>query len=557
MAAAKTKKCYYDVLGVERDATDDEIKKAFRKLALQLHPDKNPDRQDEAKEQFQKLQQAYETLSNPQDRAWYDKHRDAVLREGFEQDDDDFIVDLFPYFTSACFTGFNDEEKGYYTVYRGVFELISTEELDAGCEEDIPSFGDSLSGYDDVVGPFYGFWEAYCTCKSFMWKDEYDSRRAGNRMVARMMERENKKVRTEAKKAWNQQVRALVDFVKRKDKRVQDWRAKQEAARKEKEAAIAKKMQEEKTKNLAERKKALESLKKEREKEQQKINMHIKEMAGVYGDANSEEESDEDEISCLYCAACNKSFRTEKAFANHEKSKKHLTQVEKLREEFEDEELEEEQEEEEEGVDEEDIDDEELEQQSSADEEIKTPCNEEEESTVGKNRDTADVELGIINNMENLTVEATEEVEEHEELNVASFVANSKKNKAKYRNAHSSCESHDELEPLKTLLEDKPDDEMETSKASKKKRRRAKKGEIPVVENGAENKDEPEERSSTDNTPSKCIVCNQNFPSRSKLFRHIKSTGHAAPITVTQAVNKSNVESAKSSKKRKGKNKDI
>lgn len=34
-----------------------------------------------------------------------------------------------------------------------------------------------------VVGPFYAFWEAYCTCKSFMWKDEYDSRRAGNRYV--------------------------------------------------------------------------------------------------------------------------------------------------------------------------------------------------------------------------------------------------------------------------------------------------------------------------------------------------------------------------------------
>ncbi|ODM95919.1 DnaJ subfamily C member 21 [Orchesella cincta] len=557
MAAAKTKKCYYDVLGVERDATDDEIKKAFRKLALQLHPDKNPDRQDEAKEEFQKLQQAYETLSNPQERAWYDKHRDAVLREGFEQEDDDFIVDLFPYFTSACFTGYNDEEKGFYTVYREVFELISTEELDAGCEEDIPSFGDSLSSYDDVVGPFYGFWECYCTCKSFMWKDEYDSRRAGNRMVARMMERENKKVRAEAKKAWNQQVRALVDFVKRKDKRVQEWRAQQEVLRKEKEAAVAKRMQEEKTKKLAERKKALESLKKEREKEQQKINVHIKEMAGVYGEACSEEESDEDEISCLYCAACNKSFRTEKAFANHEKSKKHLAEVERLREEL--------GEEESEGEEEEDLDDEDIENESVTEEEEEEEKQDhnEQNANVTNKASSVDGDIDedvdqIANGVDNLTVEASEEPEDHDEPNVASFVAHSKKNKGKYRNAHMSGDSHDESAPLETLAKEISDNEAEAaSKGSKKKRRRAKKGEISA-ENVVEKNDEMEEPKSADNTPAKCIVCNQDFPSRSKLFRHIKSTGHAAPITVVEAKAKFNAaESVKSSKKKKGRNKDF
>lgn len=41
--------------------------------------------------------------------------------------------------------------------------------------------------------------------------------------------------------------------------------------------------------------------------------MHMKEMSDVYGDANTDDESNEDEVSCLYCAACNKSFRTEKA----------------------------------------------------------------------------------------------------------------------------------------------------------------------------------------------------------------------------------------------------
>lgn len=88
-----------------------------------------------------------------------------------------------------------------------------------------------------------------------------------------MMERENKKVRTEAKKAWNQQVRALVDFVKRKDKRVQQWRAQQETLRKQKEAEVARKMLEEKKKKLADRKKTFESLKMERERNQHNINV--------------------------------------------------------------------------------------------------------------------------------------------------------------------------------------------------------------------------------------------------------------------------------------------
>ncbi len=78
---AQKRRCHYDVLGVSRTATDDELKKTYRQMALKMHPDKNRDvSPDRAKEAFQELQQAYEVLSDPQERAWYDAHREAILQ---------------------------------------------------------------------------------------------------------------------------------------------------------------------------------------------------------------------------------------------------------------------------------------------------------------------------------------------------------------------------------------------------------------------------------------------------------------------------------------------
>ncbi len=67
---AKKTKSYYAILGVDRDAGDREIKKAFRKLALQYHPDKNKD--PEAEEKFREIAEAYEVLSDPDKRRQYD-----------------------------------------------------------------------------------------------------------------------------------------------------------------------------------------------------------------------------------------------------------------------------------------------------------------------------------------------------------------------------------------------------------------------------------------------------------------------------------------------------
>ena len=71
------KRDYYEVLGVSRDATVDEIKKSYRKLAMQYHPDKNPGNK-EAEEKFKEIAEAYAILSDPQKREKYNRFGHAA-----------------------------------------------------------------------------------------------------------------------------------------------------------------------------------------------------------------------------------------------------------------------------------------------------------------------------------------------------------------------------------------------------------------------------------------------------------------------------------------------
>ena len=68
---------FYELIGVEKTATQDEIKKAFRKKALKEHPDKGGD-----PEKFKELSVAYEALSDPEKRKMYDKYGEEGLRDG-------------------------------------------------------------------------------------------------------------------------------------------------------------------------------------------------------------------------------------------------------------------------------------------------------------------------------------------------------------------------------------------------------------------------------------------------------------------------------------------
>ena len=102
------KKDYYEVLGVSKNATDDELKKAYRKLAKKYHPDANPDNKAEAETKFKEVNEAYETLSNPQKRQMYDQFGTADP-QGFGGAGGPFGGNGGYYsYTSSGFDGFGD-----------------------------------------------------------------------------------------------------------------------------------------------------------------------------------------------------------------------------------------------------------------------------------------------------------------------------------------------------------------------------------------------------------------------------------------------------------------
>lgn len=92
-----TKKDYYDVLGVNKDADKGQIKKAYRKLALKYHPDKNPSK--DAEEKFKEISEAYAVLSDEEKRQRYDRYGHAGIDQQYSRED---------IFRNADFGDFND-----------------------------------------------------------------------------------------------------------------------------------------------------------------------------------------------------------------------------------------------------------------------------------------------------------------------------------------------------------------------------------------------------------------------------------------------------------------
>ena len=136
---ATAKRDYYEVLGVSRDASAEDIKKSFRRLAMQYHPDRN--KEDGAEMRFKEAGEAYEVLSDPEKRAAYDRYGHAGLGafdmgRGFDGADFGGLGDIFEAFFGGTATGRRGRE-----VQRGadrrVDMEIELEDAAFGCDRDV------------------------------------------------------------------------------------------------------------------------------------------------------------------------------------------------------------------------------------------------------------------------------------------------------------------------------------------------------------------------------------------------------------------------------------
>lgn len=132
------KRDYYEVLGIGRGAGADEVKKAYRKLALQFHPDRNPGSKD-AEDQFKEASEAYQVLSDPERRAQYDQFGHAAFEQGAGFGGFDFNAGVAEDLFADIFGDFFGGRRGRGRARRGEhlrYDLeISFEEAISGTEK--------------------------------------------------------------------------------------------------------------------------------------------------------------------------------------------------------------------------------------------------------------------------------------------------------------------------------------------------------------------------------------------------------------------------------------
>jgi len=572
-------KCHYEVLEAPRDSDADFLKKQYRKMALKYHPDKNPDDPEGAKETFQIIQQAYDVLSDPQERAWYDNHREEILRGGRGEQLQEEGIDLFQYFSSSCYSGWGDDENGFFGVFKEVFNTIASEDMEFMDEQDeefeVPSFGCANDTYEDVGAAFYNYWSGYCTPRTFSWKDKYDTRQAENRWMRRKMEQENKVVREAAKKERNTVVRNLVAFVRKRDKRVLAHKKMLE----EKAEENKRKTQDFQKKQRQERKKLFEASGGAQGFGMSGLEDQLRQLEGQYTDSEDEEveemgeeenEEDLEDLDELYCVACDKLCKSLAAKENHETSKKHKENMAKLIEEMKDEAVSEE-----EGSE---NDSDEVGKEEEEEEEVRCDiCNEsfksldarskhesskkhrknlkqqdkksnnvvkvkedkpEEESKPSKKskgkknknrkKDADEDELcveNVIGNPEN--EESTENHVEAETESESPPNCAGMKKKEKVQSSEINDEDANDLDQNESMNEDDSEEEELVKARESKKKKKTKKGGIKH-QAAAEEEDEKENfEEGLSRGSLTCAQCNGNFPSKNKLYTHLKDTGHA------------------------------
>jgi DnaJ homolog subfamily A member 5 len=485
---------------------------------------------ENATRRFAEVQAAYEVLSDAQERAWYDSHRDAILRGDNPNDADNQTAEYYdirmtsPGELLALISRFNstvpftDAPNGFFGILQDTFDSLAQQEI-AACEWDDqpivehPSFG-SASDDDIVARRFYSAWSNFSSKKSFAWEDKWRLSDAPDRRVRRLMEKENKQCREDAKREFNDAVRSLVAFVRKRDPRyVPNIQSEAERQKILRDSAAAQ----------AARARAAN----QKMMEEYVVPDWAQSRSDDRGLEGEFSESDEEsEVEHIECVICNKTFKTEKQYDAHEKSKKHVKAVQQLKRQMKKENI---------GL--------ELEEEPSASvSPAEAVSEEEEEDGAGpgaaiplEETPTTAEALSTGSDFKRASPEPGDEESEDGDYapraTVEERLLSSKPNPLQ-------ADAQDDLDDLSSqagnLALNTSDTAAPAKKIGKAKAKREKKAarQAELDQQGAAHQ---------------CAVCNETFESKTKLFSHIKEEEHAAPVSSTKGASKS----AKGGKKKR------
>lgn len=452
-------------------------------------------------------------LSDPQERAWYDSHESAILRGGhgsteehYEHDvrvttADDITAMLAKFHRRV---DYSDSPTGFFGFLRDTFDRLAREEQLAAQWEgveapDYASFGHKDDTYEDVVRQFYVAWTSFATKKSFSWKDRYRYSDATDRRMRRLMEKENKSFREEGIREFNEAVRTLVAFVRKRDPRYTPNTQTDEERQKIMRDAAKAQAARQRAANAAMLSEDVPEWTKTRDSEELE-----------------ESEDDEEEQEEFECVACRKTFKSERQFEAHEKSKKHQKAVQALKKKMfkDNKNLNLDDDVPSSGIATPSVDDEDAQEdvddvgkaseavgdlELNEDREDPASADEDEYKEAGVDPEASDAKDDAIPNGQ--TADAVDEDSEDEDSDYAP--------RSMISERLAGPESSSSADKSTTPVPNK-----QPGKAAQKRTKKA--AQKAAVEQ--------------DDLRFKCARCNATFPSRTRLFQHINDFGHAAPV---------------------------
>lgn len=298
----------YELLGVTPDADDTQLKKSYRKKALELHPDRNINNVEEATVKFANVQAAYAILTDPIEREWYDKRHATGKYDTYDAN-----ITSASDVRQATSEQLSKLPNLEYTTITAYFQKLKHEEQEAAFSQgiampsivlDSPDFGNRSENWAQAK-QFYDMWQTFATVKDFSWEDIYPLHNAQDRKTKRKFEQENKKIREAAKREYNAAIRQAVVLLKQND--VRKPPTQNQAANKQKQQQKQKQHQDKQRQDLQVLREGYVEQDWQKPEEEN-------------GDAGAAEAAELGENECIVCET---SFETDFDLQDHKRSAKH------------------------------------------------------------------------------------------------------------------------------------------------------------------------------------------------------------------------------------------